>query len=294
MEADTERRRVRRALAAAALAALTLVPVAHATDATSGQVAALAARAPTDPAALAQLRQIDRVDGRPVAIGRSLEGASGIELRARLRVLAGGAATGAAPAGPSARTSAEQILSQRRYTGSGAPRPLRGLLGWLGDKLGFVGDPVRWVARHVPGGGALLWVILSLAVIAGAVLLATRTARRRAGSAAERALAAAHAGSADPVRLEREADEAERRGDLEAALRLRFRAGLLRLARAGAIPERSSLTSGEARRLVRLGELDHLAATFDEVVYGGREPRPDDIQQARTEWPRVLERAGKR
>ena len=96
----------------------------------------------------------------------------------------------------------------------------------------------------------------------------------------------------DPGQLEREADEAERSGDAARALRLRFRAGLLRLGPGRVVPLRESLTSGEARRLVRLPEFDRLARTHDEVVYGGRAARAADAVEARETWPRVLTAKG--
>ena len=99
---------------------------------------------------------------------------------------------------------------------------------------------------------------------------------------------------ADPGRLEREADAAERRGDLDVALRLRFRAGLLRLDRAGAIHFRPSITTGQVARRLRLPSFDDLAITFDAVAYGGRHASATDLQSARAEWPRVLERAAPR
>jgi hypothetical protein len=108
------------------------------------------------------------------------------------------------------------------------------------------------------------------------------------------AAAAGHAArgrSEDPGDLEREADRAERSGDLETALRLRFRAGLLRLGRARVLPERPSLRTFEARRALRNPRFDGLARDFDEVVYGGRSPQPADVETARAEWPRVLEEA---
>ena len=93
--------------------------------------------------------------------------------------------------------------------------------------------------------------------------------------------------SLDPRELERLADEAERRGDLEIALRLRFRAGLLRLARADRLPARPSLRTYEARRILRNARFDRLARDFDEIVYGRRPPRPADVRFAREEWPLV-------
>jgi hypothetical protein len=281
---------VTRAALAAVLAALALAPVAAATDASGERVAQLAARANADAAALAELRSIDRVDGRPMDLGRALAGAAGADLRARLRVLAGAAGQSqrrvAAP-----REAAAEVLSQRKYRGSGTPRPLRGPLVWLRDHLDGIGRPIDWLAGVVPGGPPLLWGLLGALVIVAAAAVATRTARRRVGAAGGPAERRRRATRLDPGRLERDADTAERKGDLELALRLRFRAGLLRLARAGAVPERASLTSAEARRLVRLQELDQLARAFDEVVYGGRSPRQDDLDAARRTWPLVVDKA---
>jgi hypothetical protein len=75
---------------------------------------------------------------------------------------------------------------------------------------------------------------------------------------------------------------------------LRFRAGLLRLGRARVVPLRASLTSGEARRILRLAEFDALARAHDEVVYGGRTAVSADLAAARERWPRVLEAKGVR
>jgi hypothetical protein len=281
---------VTRAAVAAVLAALALAPAAAATDASSEHAAELAARADTDPAALAELRSIDRVDGRPMDLGRALAGASGADLRARLAVLAG--ARGQTQQGlASPREAAAEVLSQRKYRGSGTPRPLRGPLVWLRDRLDGIGRPIDWLAGVVPGGPPLLWGLLGALVIVAAAAVATRTARRRVGAAGSLTERRRRATGLDPGRLERDADAAERKGDLELALRLRFRAGLLRLAHAGAVPERASLTSAEARRLVRLQELDQLARTFDEVVYGGRSPRPADVDAARRTWPLVVDKA---
>jgi hypothetical protein len=36
---------------------------------------------------------------------------------------------------------------------------------------------------------------------------------------------------------------------------------------------------------------DRLARDFDEVVYGRRPPRSEDVVAAREEWPRVLDDA---
>jgi hypothetical protein len=189
-----------------------------------------------------------------------------------------------------ARAQARQILSERRFRGSHVPRPFHGVLSWLAVHLHFLG---RWwdsLGGWV-GGVDILWTIVGTVVVAIAVYVALRLARRRTGYEAVAFARRSRSGEEDLGALERQAEDAERRGDLAAALRLRFRAGLLRLGRARVLPLRPSLRTREARRALRNPRFDRLADDFDEVVYGGRSPVPGDVATARSEWPRVLEEA---
>jgi hypothetical protein len=77
-------------------------------------------------------------------------------------------------------------------------------------------------------------------------------------------------------------------------VRLRFRAGLLRLGDRGAIRYRRSVTTGEVRRTLRSERFDDLAGTFEAVTYGGRAAEHRDVDAARRDWPRVLEESGQR
>jgi Domain of unknown function (DUF4129) len=266
--------------------ALAVAPAAAAASATPGQVAALAERAGSDPQALAALREIDRVGGRRVDLGAALD-ASGPELSARLRVLA---ASAAAKGGPStdARSSARDILSERRFRGSDVPRPLHRPLAWLGDKLRRFFD---WISAPLPGDGALFWTIVAALVVATAAYVAARLGQRRAGLIVELGTRGARRAGDDPGQLEREAARAEREGDFELALRLRFRAGLVRLGQRRALPARTSLTNGEIGRRLHSESFRGLARDFDEVVYGRRPAEAEDVDRARTGWPRVLEEA---
>jgi uncharacterized protein DUF4129 len=272
---------------AVVLAALVLAPAAEATSATSAQVRALAARSGSDAQALAALRAVDRVDGRPADIRGALAGASGAALRARLRALAGSGQV-AETGDPAA--DARQITSGHRFHETPVPRPLHGTLAWLGQKLRWFHKPFDWLAGRVPGGASVLWLILAALVVGAAIVAATRLARRRAGAAIERSQRLRQPGEPDPAQLEAEADEAERQGDLERALRLRFRAGLLRLARADAIPPERSLTSGDVRRALHLAEFDGIATSFDEVVYGRRPASAEEVAASREAWRAVLDR----
>jgi hypothetical protein len=276
----------------AAAAAVAFAAGVRAADLPREQFRELAEHAAEDPSALAELRQIDSVGGRPVDVERLLAGAEGEELEGRLFVLAeiGGAGRGVSAS--EARRQAREILAQRRFDERGALRPFREPLEWLRDRIRSAFDPlISRLARHVPGGRSTVWTLLALVVVALAAWLGSRVVRGRAAEAAGQARDVGP-GRVDPRRLERDADEAEQRGDLERALRLRFRAGLLRLQRAEAIPARDSLTSGEVARRLRSADFLRVARTFDEVVYGGRRPEPADLESSRAGWTRVLETVG--
>jgi hypothetical protein len=189
-----------------------------------------------------------------------------------------------------ARRAAEDILADRRFRSDPAPRPLRGPLEWLGDRLETVFDWIGSVLELIPGIG---WIALALAAVGALVAWIVRRARRRVseGDTGARATPFEAARPERAADLERAADEAERAGDLERALRLRFRAGLLRLGERGAIDYRPSVTTGEVRRVLHSDRFDELAGTFEEVAYGGRTAERPDVDAARREWPRVLEGA---
>ena len=214
---------------------------------------------------------------------------------AQLRALAADAQRD--PAAP-AREQAREILAQRRFQPSSVPTPLRGVRERIGDGVRQLGRPFQkafeWVAGWLPGGGSLLWVLLAALVLGGAGMLATRAGARRrlaAGGASEGGDARERVTSAQ---LRREAERAERAGDLDAALRLRFRAGLLELDSRELIELRPALTNRELLREVPSETLAGLVDGFEAVAYGGKPAEPDDVRSARDGWPRVPEEAGKR
>ncbi len=254
------------------------------------ELEALAEKARQDPAALRRLRGVETVDGRPVELDRALGGAEGEVLDARLRALAGGGGGSAAASAASARAEARRILAQRRFRPSSTPRPLRGLLRRLGTWLRPVLQPIGRLWGDVAGNvvGRLVVVV---AVIGLAALTAIRLVRRRTAAGVAPGGRARRAHEQDPEALERDADRAERDGYLDLALRLRFRAGLLRLARAGLVPARPSLTTGQLSRSLCSPTFDQLAVTFDEIAYGGRNGTAADLQAARAGWPVVLREA---
>jgi len=192
-----------------------------------------------------------------------------------------------------ARQAANDILSDRRFHRDPAPRPLRGPLHWLGDRLSGI---ERWIGDRLAFIPGIVWIALALLVVGAVIARVIVMSRRRAVSGSGSALGSGVPGTKmeDANALDREADEAERDGDLDRALRLRFRAGLLRLGDRGAIEYRPSVTTGEVRRALGSENFDELASAFERVTYGGHAAEPPDLDAARTTWPRVLDEAGHR
>jgi hypothetical protein len=267
-----------------------------ATSVSQERLRSLAEAAADDPQALTDLRAVERVDGMPVDVRAALAGAAPPELDERLELLARSRPVGAEPSAAAARADAESILTERRFRAPPLPRPFEGPIEAIADFLApivsLIGD---FFGGLDDGPSALLLVAVALAVLVAAAVLAARSIRRRIRTAR----VGAFAGRADPApddadELERRAEEAERRGEASEALRLRFRAGLVRLDVAGAIRLRPSLPNGELTRSLRSPTFASLAADFDAVAYGGRAASDDDVVRARSEWPRVLIEAGGR
>jgi hypothetical protein len=186
-----------------------------------------------------------------------------------------------------ARQTARRILSGRQYRSAPTPRPLRKQLNWLGKLLE---KPFKWIGdvlSHVP---AILLLVIAFVIAGVAIAFIVSKVRERAGSPDERRRARriAAAEAEDPDALERAAEAAEQEGRLDDALRLRFRAGLLRLGDRGAIRYRPSVTTNEVRRVLGSETFDELARTFEAVAYGGRDAGAPDLDTARREWPRVV------
>jgi len=273
------------------LAATLLAAVALAAPATASAEAVSAAELTAlagDPSARERLLAVDRVDGRPVDARAIFAGASGEELPRRARVLV--ESLGAAGPDPAeARAAAGAVLEQRRFHGAALPRPFEEPLEWLGDRLQPVADWLADAADVTPGGPIAFWTALAALLLVAAGTFTGTSIRRRA-LAIERARRAAQPVSEDPRALEREADRAERDGEWERAVRLRFRAGLLRLDDRSVIVYRPSLTTGEVARSVASPAFREVGERFDAIAYGGRPAEREDAEQARRGWAEVLTR----
>jgi hypothetical protein len=193
----------------------------------------------------------------------------------------------------SARDAARKILSGSRFQSRSAPRPLRGPLQWIGDRLQTLGDWIGKVFSYLPGWMWLAFGVIAVAAIVTRVVLSAKARRVTIGHDGTGG-AFGDDGPEDPDALEREADAAERDGDLARAVRLRFRAGLIRLGDRGAITYRPSVTTGEVRRVLGSDAFDELARTFEGVAYGGEAAAQPDVDAARRTWPRVLDEAARK
>lgn len=182
-----------------------------------------------------------------------------------------------------AREQARQILDGDRYQPRDVPRPLRGVLRWIGERVEDVGRPLV-DALSTPAGMAV-----GILAVATATVLVVITLVRRRNRVAEQAASARRRDQAvDPAALEDEADRAEAAGDLATAVRLRFRAGVARLERSGALPTRADATTARLVGRVGVPAFAPLAHAFDEVAYGGRPATRDDVAAARRGWPEVV------
>jgi hypothetical protein len=277
---------VSRRVIAALLLCLAWAAPAAAEEVTGAELQSLAARAANDVEALERLRAVDRVDGRPVDLRRALAGANAQEAADRARALAREVSS-SSRAVPNATARARDVLRDGRYHESSLPRPFRRPLRWLGDRIrpvtNAVGDAFTWVADRIPGGRPVAWLLLALAIVAAAIGVSRAAVRRRATAAAESA-AGRRTAEEDPAELERAALKAERTGDWEAAVRLRFRAGVARL-------DAPNRTTGQVAQQLHSAEFDALGGRFDAIAYGGDAAGPADADQAREGWPRVLEEA---
>jgi Domain of unknown function (DUF4129) len=192
-----------------------------------------------------------------------------------------------------ARQTARDILSDPRYHPRRAPRPFAGLFRRLGE---LIVDPIirffRGIGDFLPSVGTAPWLLLAAVVVVAAVVITAKlsSGRGRQRFGAERGHRDDEQ-SLDPEGLERRAEEAEHRGDLDLALRLRFRAGLVRLDDAGVVRLRPGLTNAAVSRILRSARFEELAGDFDEVAYGGHPATADQVATARTAWPALVETA---
>jgi hypothetical protein len=237
------------------------------------------------------LRTVTEVDGRPVDLAAATDDL-GADRAARLQALAEALEPDRAepPTAPAlddpaaARERAAEVVGRDKYQESQLPRPFKGLLEWIADRLRPIGDGLDRLADRVPGGRFVLLGLLGAAIGWVAWWAANRTGRARVVDEGWSLVDP----TADPAALDADADAAEAAGDHATAVRRRYEAGLLRLARAGRIELRPATTPAQVARALGDPTVDRLTATFEEVVYGGRSAFAVDAEAARRGWLEVL------
>jgi hypothetical protein len=189
-----------------------------------------------------------------------------------------------------ARRQAEAILSERRFQVERTPRPFAGVLDWFGARLRTLGRPFGWLSKQLnsvlPGGGNVVWIVATLAGI-----VAVAVGARRVGLLRRRRKTAAASASVERLtadELDRMATDAETAGDLSLSVRLRFRAGLRRLADGRAINSPEQRPNGEIGRQLALASYSSLAHRVDAITYANAAASQDDVRMARDEWPNVV------
>lgn len=292
-------------VAASGAAPASTTQVAQARSLTASEAAGLAEAAVDDDAALDDLRQVTEVDGRPVDLDAALAGVDRLapaERAARLDALAATwGSTDTQPGDPApdetidpddARDQAREVLDDDKYHERELPRPLAGPLGWLADRFRWMGDgldavlgPVGRALGRLPGGRLIIWLGLT-AIIGGVIAwMVHRASRAAIDGRTHRGLVDP---AADPADLDRQADEAEAGGELSAAIRLRYEAGLIRLVRADRLRLEPRTTPADAADQVGGEPMGVLTRDFEEIVYGDRPATAADLERSRRAWPEIL------
>lgn len=264
-------------------------------DVTSADAAQLTRDALTSTDARTALLTLERVDGRPVDLGPVVsEATPGDE--DRLRVLAdefdqvaGRAGTDVVVPTDRARDQAEAVLADDKFQQSDVPKPFKGLLEWMADRVRPIGDFFGRLFEPIlalPGGPFILAGLFAAAAGLAIGWLVSRRSkavlagRSRAGLLVDR--------DADPDELDRRAADAEASAMLGEAVRLRYQAGLLRLAREGRLSLRADTTAAGAARQVDQDDMWALTDDFEQIVYGDRVATAQDVADARQRWTILL------
>ena len=192
-----------------------------------------------------------------------------------------------------ARREAERIRRASTYRPRQLPHPLRAFLDWLGRTFKPIGDFFKRIIDALPKPlRPIAWLIVIAAAIAVIYALVIVVRRRMAPGDSKDTARDRRERDAGARELEAEAEAAAARGDYQLAVRLRFRAGLLRLDRdAHAIEYSPSLANTPVRATIHQPAFDRLADSFEAVTYGTTLADPLAAGDAKTTWPVVVEEA---
>ena len=258
-----------RSSALAALALLIAPAPLAARDVSRSELTARLSANPSPAEVRAEISDVTSVGGAPVDLAGLTADAEDAELVARVRALASLAPPDPATDAGAARGKAKAILSERTFRGRQDEN--------LGDGVGS-----SWLFDTTLG-----WIVVIL-LTAVAAFVAFRIAKRRlARLSREPTHADTDPRHLDASALEAQAADAERRGDLSAAVRLLFQAGVRRLEERRVIAAGAPMTSGQLRRTLRSRTFDAIADRFDRIAYGGEAARAGDVTGARAGWDEI-------
>jgi hypothetical protein len=179
------------------------------------------------------------------------------------------------------------------------PHPLRGLFTWIGHALKFVfGGFFGWLYRNVlkkfghgfssTFGSWWPYVLLVLAIAVGVFIGYVAFRRRTRLQQAELYQRIERAPRQDPEALERRAEAAAAANDFDAAVRLWYQAGVLRLTLGGLVTSGPMRTDAQLVREMPSKALVDLANRHAQIVYGRQRATSDDAQRAREGWRDVV------
>ncbi len=199
----------------------------------------------------------------------------------------------------SARHQAREILSGSQYQSrpERSFRPLAGVLGAIGRFFDRVfGPPWRFLEHHLfhPLSGQLSdvfgnwWPVLVLAlVVVGGVLVGRVVIKRRSRPDRQVVERTSPLPDQDPDSIDALARQAELDGDLQRAVRLRFRAGVIRLERLGAVDRGPTRTDRQISERLNSSTFDALATDLESIVYGGSAATAEQAADAVSGWRTV-------
>ena len=194
-----------------------------------------------------------------------------------------------------ARDAAREILGRREFRPEGSPKPLEGVVTWIGDRLNGIAEGIgdffsglfKPLFELLPGmWGLVLGIVLCVGIAAFVIWLVSRNVVRAPKIAATGSNGAAP--DVDPNELEAAAQRAEREEQFDLAIRLRYRAGLIRLDRAGVIELQPWNTAAVLTRKVGSPRFDRITDTFEAITYGGRAATGTQVNTVRAEWSTLL------
>lgn len=139
---------------------------------------------------------------------------------------------------------------------------------------------------------AALQLVLGAGIVVAVALGARWLIRRRSAAAPrDKPVPVEALPPVSPEELVDQAERASRAGDYATAIRLRFKAGIVRLGRRGVVVGGEHTTNPGISQQLDLEEFDRLASAFERVVYGGHEADAAVDSDSRDTWPTVIKKA---